>query len=80
MSQKINAESFAQAVVSSSNETDINKLLDLYVNAISAANDYNSSLPIPKGKVGKYPRWFLIFSNRTIKLCNGRYHFRAFVI
>lgn len=58
MSQKINAEAFAQSVVSSSNETDINKLLDLYVNAISAANDYNSSLPIPKGKVGSIPGGF----------------------
>lgn len=56
MSQKINAESFAQAVVSSSNETDLNKLLDLYVNAISAANDYNSSLP--KGEIGTIPGGF----------------------
>ncbi|CAK1247417.1 unnamed protein product [Fructobacillus fructosus] len=38
------ANDFAAALVAKSNETDIEKLLEIYVNGIEAAMNYNKSL------------------------------------
>ncbi|MEI3640663.1 hypothetical protein [Lactococcus cremoris] len=54
MNCKVNPELFAQSVVSSSSETDVSALFNLYIEAMSVAQKYNELLPKEKGNLKSF--------------------------
>ena len=73
MTSKINEETFASAVVSSSTETDIDKLLALYITAIATAKNYNNTLSNKNvATISKKPDWLQSYPSSNQLICKAR--------